>query len=81
MSGTDLATTLSVSGAFPCNMGLTTAIAGALALLLSVALVLTYLMYVRMRELQSEVEEMKSRVELHDDELEQIESSLSTVDL
>jgi hypothetical protein len=62
-------------------MGLTTAIAGALALLLSVALVLTYLMYVRMRELQSEVEEMRSRVELHDDELEQIESSLSSVEL
>jgi hypothetical protein len=62
-------------------MALTTAIAGALALLLFVSLGLAYLMYVRMRELQSEVEEMRSRVELHDDELEQIESSLSSVEL
>jgi hypothetical protein len=62
-------------------MALTTAIAGGLALLLVVALGFTYLMYVRMRELQKELETMRSRVELHDDELEQIETSLSNVDL
>ena len=60
---------------------MTTAIMGGLTLLLAVALAFTYLMYVRMRELQSELESMRSRVELHDDELEQIESSLSGVDL
>jgi hypothetical protein len=62
-------------------MAMTTAIMGGLTLLLAVALAFTYLMYVRMRELQSELESMRSRVELHDDELEQIESSLSGVDL
>lgn len=62
-------------------MALTTAIAGGMALLLVVALGFTYLMYVRMRELQKELETMRSRVELHDDELEQIETSLSNVDL
>ena len=62
-------------------MALTTAIAGGLAILLVIALGFTYLMYVRMRELQKELETMRSRVELHDDELEQIETSLSNVDL
>jgi len=62
-------------------MAPTTAIAGVLSLLLVVALGFTYLMYVRMRELQNELETMRSRVELHDDELEQIESSLSNVEL
>ncbi|MCX2819018.1 hypothetical protein EGH25_06595 [Haladaptatus sp. F3-133] len=62
-------------------MALTTAVVAALALLLVVALGFTYLMYVRMRELQKELESMRSRVEIHDDELEQIESSLSNVDL
>lgn len=52
-----------------------------MAFLLIVALGFTYLMYVRMRELQKELESMRSRVELHDDELEQIETSLSNVDL
>ena len=59
----------------------TTAVAGGMAFLLIVALSFTYLMYVRMRELQKELESMRSRVELHDDELEQIETSLSNVDL
>lgn len=59
----------------------TTAVAGGMAFLLVVALSFTYLMYVRMRELQKELESMRSRVELHDDELEQIETSLSNVDL
>lgn len=59
----------------------TTALVVGLTLLLVVALGFTYLMYVRMRELQKELETMRSRVELHDDELEQIESSLSNVDL
>ncbi|MFP4174306.1 MAG: hypothetical protein ACLFSW_00810 [Halobacteriales archaeon] len=59
----------------------TTALVVGLTLLLVVALGFTYLMYVRMRELQKELETMRSRVELHDDELEQIESSLSSVDL
>jgi hypothetical protein len=63
------------------RMALTTAVVAALALLLVVALGFTYLMYVRMRELQKELESMRSRVEIHDDELEQIESSLSNVDL
>jgi hypothetical protein len=62
-------------------MALTTAVAGGMAFLLIVALGFTYLMYVRMRELQKELESMRSRVELHDDELEQIETSLSNVDL
>jgi AmiR/NasT family two-component response regulator len=62
-------------------MAITTIIAGVLAFLLVVALGISYLIYVRMRDLQQELEQMKSRVELHDDELEQIESSLETVDL
>lgn len=49
--------------------------------LLVVALGMSYLIYVRMRDLQQELEQMRSRVEMHDDELEQIESSLSSVDL
>ncbi len=59
----------------------TTLITGVLMFLLVVALGMSYLIYVRMRDLQQELEQMRSRVEMHDDELEQIESSLSSVDL
>jgi len=60
---------------------ITTIIAGVLTVLLVVALGISYLIYVRMRDLQQELEQMRSRVEMHDDELEQIESSLSSVEL
>ena len=62
-------------------MALTTVIVVGLTFLLFVALGFTYLAYVRMRELQKELETMRSRIELHDGELEQIESSLSDVDI
>lgn len=60
---------------------LTTLIAGVLTFLLIIALSISYLIYIRMKDLQEELEQMRSRVEMHDDELEQIESSLSSVDL
>jgi len=62
-------------------MALTTVIAGVLSLLLVVALGVTYLMYVRMQQLREELESMKSQVSVHEEELENIESSLKGVEL
>jgi len=40
---------------------------------------MSYLMYVRLRQLQDEVEELRSQVEMTDDELDRLESSIHSI--
>jgi len=56
-----------------------TAIIGLLAVLLVATLTVSYLMYVRLRQLQYEVEELRSQVEMTDDELDRLESSIKSI--
>ncbi|MDY6779929.1 MAG: hypothetical protein SV760_05175 [Halobacteria archaeon] len=60
-------------------MAVTTIIIGVLSLLLVGTLWLSYLMYVRLRQLQDEVEELRSQVEMTDDELDRLESSINSI--
>jgi cell division protein FtsL len=57
----------------------TTIIIGVLAALLVGTLWLSYLMYVRLRQLQEEVNELRSQVEMTDDELDRLESSINSI--
>lgn len=59
----------------------TTAIITGLGVLLGISLGISYLIYVRMRQLQREVEHMRSQMEVTTDELENIESSLKSMDI
>jgi cell division protein FtsL len=54
-------------------------IIGLLTLLLVGTLWMSYLMYVRLRQLQDEVEELRSQVEMTDDELDRLESSINSI--
>jgi len=56
-------------------------IIGALGVLLGISLGVSYLIYVRLRQLQHEVERMKSEMEVTNDELDQIENSLKSMDI
>ncbi len=56
-------------------------IIGALGVLLGISLGVSYLIYVRLRQLQQEVERMKSEMEVTNDELDQIENSLKSMDI
>lgn len=56
-----------------------TVIIGLLAVLLVATLTVSYLMYVRLRQLQYEVEELRSQVEMTDDELDRLESSIKSI--
>ena len=56
-----------------------TVIIGLLAVLLVATLTVSYLMYVRLRQLQYEVEELRSQVEITDDELDRLESSIKSI--
>lgn len=58
---------------------ITTVVIGALTLLLVITLWLSYLMYVRIRQLQAEVQELRSQVEMTDDELDRLESSIQSI--
>lgn len=58
-----------------------TLIIGALGVLLGISLGVSYLIYVRLRQLQQEVERMKSEMEVTNDELDQIENSLKSMDI
>ena len=62
-------------------MVLTTVVTGTLLFLLLVTVTMSYLIYVRIKHLQREVERLRSKMEVGDDELEQIESSLNSIDL
>ncbi len=62
-------------------MVLTTVVTGVLLFLLAVSLGMSYLIYVRIKYLQREVERMRSKIDVTDDELEQIESSLKSIDM
>ena len=62
-------------------MVVTTAVTGVLFVLLVVSLSLSYLIYVRIRDLQREVERLRSKMEVEDEELEKIESSLKSLDM
>lgn len=44
-------------------------------------LVMDYLMYVRLRQLQRQVEELRSKVEITDNELERLEASLQNLEI
>jgi cell division protein FtsL len=56
-----------------------TVIIGLLTVLLVATLTVSYLMYVRLRQLQYEVEELRSQVEMTDDELDRLESSIKSI--
>jgi septal ring factor EnvC (AmiA/AmiB activator) len=56
-----------------------TVVIGVLTVLLVATLSVSYLMYVRLRQLQYEVEELKSQVEMTDDELDRLESSIKSI--
>ncbi|MDZ7689440.1 MAG: hypothetical protein U5J64_12160 [Halobacteriales archaeon] len=62
-------------------MVLMTVVTGVLIFLLVVTLTMSYLIYVRIKHLQREIERMRSKMEIRDDELENIESSLNSVDM
>ena len=57
----------------------TSIIIGLLTILLIGTLWMSYLMYVRLRQLQEEVEELRSQVEMTDDELDRLESSIKSI--
>ncbi|MFP4632717.1 MAG: hypothetical protein ACOCT0_03185 [Halobacteriota archaeon] len=57
----------------------TSVIIGLLTILLIGTLWMSYLMYVRLRQLQQEVEELRSQVEMTDDELDRLESSIKSI--
>jgi len=57
----------------------TSIIIGLLTVLLVGTLWMSYLMYVRLRQLQDEVEELRSQVEMTDDELNRLESSINSI--
>lgn len=52
---------------------------GLLTVLLVATLAVSYLMYVRLRQLQHEVQELRSQVEMTDDELDRLESSIKSI--
>ena len=56
-----------------------TVVIGVLTVLLVATLSVSYLMYVRLRQLQYEVEELRSQVEMTDDELDRLESSIKSI--
>lgn len=58
-----------------------TAVAVVLFFLLLVTLGMSYLIYVRLRDLQHEVERLRAKMEVEEEELEQIESSLKSLDM
>lgn len=58
---------------------ITSVIIGLLTVLLVGTLWMSYLMYVRIRQLQDEVEELRSQVEMTDDELDRLESSINSI--
>lgn len=60
-------------------MVLVSVVTGVLVFLLALSLGMSYLIYVRIRDLRQEVERMKSKVEVTDEELDQIESSLESI--
>lgn len=49
--------------------------------LLLATLSMSYLIYVRLQDLQREVDRLRSKMEVEDEELEQIESSLKSIDM
>ncbi|MFB6282762.1 MAG: hypothetical protein ABEK59_02370 [Halobacteria archaeon] len=58
---------------------LSTIVIAVLTFILIVTLWLSYLMYVRLRMVQDELEEVRSQVMITDDELGRLESSLENI--
>lgn len=52
-----------------------------MSLVVFLILVTDYLMYVRLRQLQREVDELRSKVEITDNELERLEASLKNLEI
>lgn len=63
------------------SMVMMTLITVVLFLLLLVTLAMSYLIYVRLKDLQSEVDRLRSKMDVEEEELEQIESSLKSIDM
>ncbi|MDY6779801.1 MAG: hypothetical protein SV760_04505 [Halobacteria archaeon] len=59
----------------------TTLIIGVLVALLLATVFFTYLLYVRLRQIQNEVEELRSTVEVTDDEIDRLGSTLDSMDV
>ena len=70
-----------VSGKRITPMAVMTTVTGVLVVLLAVSLFISYLIYVRIKHLQREVERLRSKMEVEDEELEKIESSLKSLDM
>lgn len=60
-------------------MVLVNVVTGMLIFLLALSLGMSYLIYVRIQDLRQEVKKMRSKVEVTDEELDQIESSLDSI--
>lgn len=58
-----------------------TLITVVLFVLLLFTLAMSYLIYVRLKDLQREVERLRSKMEVEEEELENIESSLKSLDM
>lgn len=52
---------------------------GALTVLLVITMFMSYLMYVRLRDLQREVQELRNKAEITNDELDNLESNLQDI--
>jgi cell division protein FtsL len=60
-------------------IGPSSVVIGLLSVLLVGTLWMSYLMYVRLRQLQQEVQELRSQVEMTDDELDRLESNIRSI--
>ncbi|MDZ7687941.1 MAG: hypothetical protein U5J64_04315 [Halobacteriales archaeon] len=58
---------------------MSTVVIGLLVVLLVATLSASYLMYVRLRQLQEEMTELRSQVRMTDDELDRLESSIKSI--
>ena len=58
-----------------------TVVTWVLVFLLALSMGMSYLIYIRIQDLQQEVDRMRSKIEVSDEELEQIESSLKSIDM
>jgi len=58
-----------------------TVVSGILSVLLLVSVAVSYLIYVRIKDLQSEVDRLRAKMEIEEEELENIESSLKSLEM
>lgn len=70
-----------MSGRRVTNMVVMTVVSGILSVLLLVSVAVSYLIYVRIKDLQSEVDRLRAKMEVEEEELENIESSLKSLEM